>query len=52
MANKEELQKMLDALVDSNHEQAQTHFHSYVADRTKEVLGKDKEESTNDEQDD
>jgi len=38
MANKEELQKMLDALVDNNDEQAQTTFHSYLADKMKDIL--------------
>lgn len=50
MADKEELQKMLDSLVDDNSEQAQTHFHSFLADRMKEVLGKDKEPTVNDEE--
>lgn len=38
MADKDKLQSMLDALIDSKDEQAQVHFHSYLEDKMKEVL--------------
>lgn len=38
MADKDKLQSMLDALIDSKDEQAQVHFHNYLEDKMKEVL--------------
>lgn len=39
MADKEKLNDMLDSLIDDKDEQAQVHFHSYLEDKMKEVLG-------------
>lgn len=45
---KEDLEKMLDAVVNSNNDEAEQHFHTFVQQKMKEVLhgNKDKEVET------
>ena len=38
MANKEQLNKMIDNIMDGNTEQAQTNFHTFVKDKMSELL--------------
>ena len=38
MADKEQLDKMLDSLINDKNEQAEIHFHDYLQDKMQEVI--------------
>lgn len=39
------LEKMLDAVINDNSEQAELHFHDFVAQKVKEIIQGDKQET-------
>ena len=41
MPDKQELENMLTNIIDNKSEQAQTHFHTYLQDKMKEVMTDD-----------
>jgi len=45
MNGSENLKKMLDDLIDNKPEQAQMNFHNYLSDKMKEVMGTEKTEN-------
>lgn len=44
MPDKQELENMLANIIDDKSEQAQTHFHSYLQDKMREVMKGDDED--------
>lgn len=47
MSDKNELENMLTNIIDNKSEQAQTHFHTYLQGKMKEVMYDDDDEGSN-----